>query len=201
MFGYYTQAELLKIGFGSLGINAMISRGAELVNPANIFIGNNSRIDTFAIIAPSGNAVFRIGDYVQISAYTILNGLECITLGNFSGISTHCTIITSMDNFDGNFLTNSTIDKEFLGTFSAPVIISKHAAIATGSTVLPGVHIAEGSVVGAHSLVKESTKPFTIVGGVPAKMIKERSQKLLEIEKEYLQSKTKDSLRSKKGSC
>lgn len=187
MFGYYTETELSEIGFGSLGKNVLISRGVEFANVSNIFIGNNSRIDTFAIIAPSGNAIFRIGDYVHICAYTILNGLASITLEDFTGISCHCSILSSSDNFNGEFLTNSTIEENYLGTYSAPIIIKKHAAITTGTTILPGVTIAEGTVVGANSLVKESTTPFTVVAGVPAKLIKNRSQHLLEIEKIFLQ--------------
>lgn len=186
MFGYYSDKELFQIGFGSLGKNVMLSRAIEFANVAKIFIGNNSRIDTFAIIAPSGDAIFKIGDNVQICAYTILNGLASITLEDFSSIGPHCNILSSSDNFEGKFLTNATIEKEFLGTFSAPIVISKHAIIAAGCTILPGVTIAEGTVVGAHSLVKKSTKPFTVVAGVPAKKLRNRSNQILEIEKRFL---------------
>jgi galactoside O-acetyltransferase len=191
MFGYYSNDELSKIGFGSLGKNVMLSRAVEFVNVSKIFIGNNSRIDTFAIIAPSGDAVFKIGEYVHICAYTILNGLESITLEDFSSIGLHCSILSSSENFDGEFLTNATILKEYLGTVSAPVVIRKHAIIATGTTILPGVIIGEGTVVGAHSLVKVSTKPFTVVAGVPSKEIKQRNKHILEIEKKFLQHKSK----------
>jgi dTDP-4-amino-4,6-dideoxy-D-glucose acyltransferase len=188
MFGYYTGKELAKIGFGSIGRNVMISRAVELVNVSQIFIGSNSRIDTFAIIAPSGDATIRIGDHVHICAYTILNGLASINLEDFSSVGLHCSVLSSSENFDGEFLTNATIPKEFLKTISAPIMIRRHAIIATGSTILPGITIAEGTVVGAHSLVKESTEPFSIVGGVPAKRIKFRSNNLLEIEKKFLNS-------------
>jgi galactoside O-acetyltransferase len=186
MFGYYTNEELLLLGFGSLGKNVMISRGVEFANMSNIFIGNNSRIDTFAIVAPSGDAIFTIGDHVQICAYTILNGLASITLEDFSSVGLHCSILSSSENFEGESLTNATIAKEYLGTISAPIVIKKHVVIATGVTILPGVTIAEGTVVGAHSLVKESTKSFTIVAGIPAKEIKKRSKQILEIEKLFM---------------
>lgn len=186
MFGYYTYKEILKIGFGSVGQNVMISKAAELANVSKIFIGNNSRIDTFTIIAPSGKAEIRIGDNVHICAYTILNGLESIILEDFSSIGLHCNILSSTDNFDGESLTNATIDKRYLNTFSSPIFIRKHAIIATGATILPGVTISEGTVIGAYSLVKESTEPFSIVGGVPAKKIKNRSKNLLHMESKYL---------------
>lgn len=174
---------MLRIGFGSIGKNVMVSRAVEFVNVSKIFIGDNSRIDTFAIIAPSGDAVFSLGKNVQICAYTILNGLGSITFEDFTSIGPHGTVLSSCDDFSGEFLTNATIEKKYLGTFSAPVIIKKHAVIATAVIILPGVTIAEGTVVGAHSLVKKSTMPYTIVGGVPARNLKKRTMHVLDIEK------------------
>jgi dTDP-4-amino-4,6-dideoxy-D-glucose acyltransferase len=186
MFGYYSEEELSQLGFGSLGKNVMLSRAVEFVNVSRIFIGNNSRIDTFAIIAPSGDAIFKIGSFVHICAYTIPNGLASITLHDFTTIGLHCSILSSSDNFSGEYLTNATIDKKYRGTISAPIVLKKHAIIATGVTILPGVNIEEGTVVGAHSLVKESTEPFTIVAGVPAKIVKNRNSHLLDLEKIFL---------------
>ena len=49
---------------------------------------------------------------------------------------------------------------------------------ADGKVVLPGVTIAEGSVVGANSLVTKSTEPWTVYVGSAAKPIKKRSIEL-----------------------
>ncbi|WP_197435043.1 DapH/DapD/GlmU-related protein [Nitratireductor arenosus] len=43
-----------------------------------------------------------------------------------------------------------------------------------GSTVLPGVSIGDGAVIGAGAVVSKDVAPYTIVGGVPAKPIRER---------------------------
>lgn len=55
-----------------------------------------------------------------------------------------------------------------------PIIIKDCSWIATGAYILPGVSIGEYSVVGAKSLVIKNTEPFSIVGGNPAKFIKNR---------------------------
>ena len=44
--------------------------------------------------------------------------------------------------------------------------------IGIGATVLPGVHIGYGSIIGANSVVTHDVPPMTIVGGNPAKIIK-----------------------------
>jgi len=41
-------------------------------------------------------------------------------------------------------------------------------------TVLPGVHIGDGAIIGANSLVAQDVNPYAIVGGNPAKMIRKR---------------------------
>lgn len=53
-----------------------------------------------------------------------------------------------------------------------PVIIKKGAAISTCATIMPGVTIGEGAIVGAGALVTKDVPAWTIVAGVPAKVIK-----------------------------
>jgi len=54
------------------------------------------------------------------------------------------------------------------------VRIGHHVWIASGVTILPGVHLADGTVVAAASLVHKSTNPKDIVAGNPAKFIRQR---------------------------
>jgi galactoside O-acetyltransferase len=54
--------------------------------------------------------------------------------------------------------------------------------IAPGSVVLPGCSIGEGSTVGPLSLVTKSLEPWGIYFGCPAKRLKGRSKKVVELE-------------------
>jgi maltose O-acetyltransferase len=60
----------------------------------------------------------------------------------------------------------------------APVVIGDRAWLGTRSTVLPGVTIGEGAVVAAGAVVTKDVAPYTIVGGVPARPIGERTREL-----------------------
>jgi maltose O-acetyltransferase len=55
---------------------------------------------------------------------------------------------------------------------TAPIVIGAGAWVALNCTILPGVTIGPGAVVAAGSVVTEDVAPNTMVGGVPAKFIK-----------------------------
>jgi maltose O-acetyltransferase len=58
------------------------------------------------------------------------------------------------------------------------VVIGDRVWIAYRATILPGVEIGEGAVIAAGAIVTTNVEPFTIVAGVPARKIGERSREL-----------------------
>jgi len=61
---------------------------------------------------------------------------------------------------------------------AAPVVIEDYAVIGTRVTILPGVHIGKGAVVASGAVVTKDVPAYTLVGGVPASPIRERSKDL-----------------------
>lgn len=55
-----------------------------------------------------------------------------------------------------------------------PVVIEDEGWVGANAVVLPGVRIGRGAVVAAGAVVTKDVAPYTIVGGVPARMIRER---------------------------
>jgi putative colanic acid biosynthesis acetyltransferase WcaF len=64
-------------------------------------------------------------------------------------------------------------DPQFAANVS-PVHLERHCFIGMRACVLPGVRIGEGAVVGAGAVVTTDVEPYTIVGGVPAKVLRKR---------------------------
>jgi acetyltransferase-like isoleucine patch superfamily enzyme len=64
------------------------------------------------------------------------------------------------------------------GVSTGPVTIGHHAWISSRTTILPGVTVGEGAVVAAHAVVTRDVEPWTIVGGVPARVIGQRARGL-----------------------
>ena len=59
-----------------------------------------------------------------------------------------------------------------------PITIGSRAWLATRSMVLRGVDVGEGAVVAGGAVVIRDVAPFTLVGGVPAKVLGERTREL-----------------------
>ncbi|WP_288222141.1 acyltransferase [uncultured Clostridium sp.] len=186
MNSFYKKEELEKLGFESIGTNVKISKKVSIYSANNISIGDNVRIDDFCIL--SGK--IKIGNYVHIAAYCgMFGGNEGIFLDDFSGLSSRTVVYAASDDYSGEFLTNPTVDDKYRNVISKPVKIGKHVVVGTGSTILPGVTIGEGSSVGACSLIAKDCDENAIYVGVPAKKLKERSKKIFELEKDFLSHK------------
>lgn len=67
-------------------------------------------------------------------------------------------------------------DLNFCGK-GAPVDIGEYAWICSRSIILPGVKIGKGAIVASGAIVTKDVAPYTIVGGIPAKVIGQREQK------------------------
>ena len=184
MVGYYSEEELGKMNFLSCGENVLISKTTQMYNTERISIGNNVRIDNFCTIVPSGDAKITIGNYVQICAYNFLNGQSDISIEDFCSIGNFNQFFSSMDDFSGKYLSGAVVPRNLIGTVSSKIVIKKHCLISPNCIILPGVTLGIGTAIGAFSLVKKSTKEFSIYAGIPAKYIKERSRNLLELEKQ-----------------
>lgn len=185
---YYTQEQLLGMGFKKIGDNVKISDKASIYNCEQIEIDANSRIDDFCVI--SGK--IKIGRNVHIAPFCLVAGGEKgVVFEDFSGLAYHVQIFTQSDDYSGKTLTNPTIPIQYKNESKKAVLIGKHSIIGTGSIIMPGVVLNEGTSVGALSLVRKTTEAWSIYVGNPAKKIKNRSKDLLKLEKQYLENEGK----------
>ena len=110
----------------------------------------------------------RIGNYVRINENSFLRG--AITIGDYCMIAPNVSIYTRThvyDNPDIPVVLSGEIDfKE--------VILEEDVWIGRNVVILPGIHIGKGSIIGANSVVTKNIEPYSIVGGVPAKLIRKR---------------------------
>jgi acetyltransferase-like isoleucine patch superfamily enzyme len=180
---FIVREELEGLGFKSLGTNVLVSDKASIYNHSEIEIGDNSRIDDFCVI--SGKVT--MGRNVHIAIFcNVAGGEKGIVLEDFSGLAYGCQVFSQSDDYSGRALTNPTVPDEFKKETKAAIRICRHSIVGTSSMILPGVTLAEGTSVGAMTMVTKSTEPWSIYFGIPAKKIKDRRRDLLELEKQYI---------------
>jgi acetyltransferase-like isoleucine patch superfamily enzyme len=171
--GFLSIDELLNKGFGQIGHNVLISDKASIYNPANIFLGNNIRIDDFCILSAGIEGIW-IGDHVHIAAHASLIGAAQITIGDYAGISHKCTVLSSTDDFSGTYFSNPMCDHDKRNVTSLAVDIGINSVIGAGTVILPGGSVGNNVAVGANSLVNSILTENAIYAGVPARQIKTR---------------------------
>lgn len=129
-------------------------------------IGKN--VSIFSSARFYGNFELRIGDNVFIGHEALIFGADGsqITLEDNSKVASRAILVTGMHNFDplGKCIRGK-------GTF-ANIIIEQGAVVSTGAIILPGKIIGKMSYVAPGAVVTKDTEPFTMVGGVPARFIK-----------------------------
>lgn len=109
-----------------------------------------------------------IGNHTIIGNDIFLDGRRGITIGDNVNVGGHVQIFTLQHDPD---------DPDF-GTDGGPVVLEDRCWVASRATILPGVTIGEGAVVAAGAVVTKDVAPYAVVGGMPAKFLRERSRDL-----------------------
>ena len=184
MNGRLSREELLNLGFQHLGEDVIISDTAKFYGASNMTIGNHVRIDDYSIFVGK----IEIGSYVHIGAFASLHASSgSIKIHDFSGISSRVTIYAASDDFSGNYMMGYGVPNSFRHTISSNVIISSFCHVGTGSTLLPGAKMSEGSVIGAMSLVMIRTEPWFIYSGNPCEKKNKRSMREKEMSQQLIE--------------
>jgi len=132
--------------------------------------GNNFIFDPYALYSYKN---IEVGNDVFIGPGAHFSSITSIIIGNKVLIGPNVSIIGGNHNISivGEYL----FDVEYKRPEDdLPIIIEDDVWIGGGAIILKGVTIGTGSVVGAGSVVTKNVLPYTIVGGVPAKIIKKR---------------------------
>lgn len=162
----------MNYSFKEIGKNVVIYQPVTIIRPEVFTFKNNILVSEYSYLA-GGSGIY-IGNYIHISAHTVISGGGFCILEDFVGLSAGVRIITGSEDISGKALTNPTIPIEYRSFYRSYVICKKHSFLATNVIVHPGVTIGEGSVIASGSVVTKDIEPWGIYMGVPAKRIKDR---------------------------
>jgi maltose O-acetyltransferase len=132
--------------FDECGVNINLEKGAYIADGKSVRVGNNSGIG--------------------INAFVQRN----VSIGNDVLMGRDVVIMTTSHEFS-----DTSIPMRLQGGKEVdPVIIGNDVWIGSRAIILPGVKIGNGSIIGAGAVVTRNVDPYSVVGGVPAKLIKKR---------------------------
>lgn len=132
---------------------------------SGIHIGSGSAVHMGLRLYTIGG--IKIGKDTVVGENVTLDGRGTITIGSHVDIASEVMVYTSQhDSTASDF-----------GPISRPVVIEDYVFIGPRAIILPGVTIGKGAIVGAGAVVTKDVASFSIVGGVPAKLIGERGLK------------------------
>lgn len=127
-----------------------------------------------AVFLNNCSYVIKIGNNVQINDYVHIAGIEKVIISDDVLIASRVFISDHNHGvYSGSYIHSSPMEipnDRVLN--SQKVIIEKKVWIGEGVCVLQGVTIGEGSIIGANSVVNKDIPPYSIVAGIPAKVLK-----------------------------
>ncbi len=129
-------------------------------------IGDNSCVHRGCRFFHVGKFIIGNNSVVNFGCY--LDNRRGITIGNNVGIAHDAKIYTLGHN----------LDSPHFETKGAPVTIEDNVFVFSNVLIMPGVTIHEGAVILAGSVVTKDVEPYTVVGGNPARFIKERIREI-----------------------
>jgi UDP-2-acetamido-3-amino-2,3-dideoxy-glucuronate N-acetyltransferase len=172
--GTTTREIVSEFGSLTIGDGSIVGAGAVLYSAASF--GRRVLIGDLASVREGA----QIGDGVIIGRGAML--LYDCTVGRFSRIQDQVHLVGAMvveeHVFIGMGVVATNDNDVYLSRFGISrqqprgPIVRRLAAIGAGATILPGVEIGEGALVGAGSVVTRDVEPWTIVMGVPARAVR-----------------------------
>lgn len=172
-------ADHIKLGNGSY-----LDHGAYLhACPNGIEIGERSIVMHGAILHVYNfrgmpNSGIKIGRDSLVGEYSIIRGQGGVTIGDRVYTSPFTQIISVNHIFDDP-------NRPFVeqGITADGIVIEDDVWLGAGSIVTDGVRVGKGAVVAAGAVVTQDVPPHTVVGGVPAKVLREIDGKTIKADR------------------
>ena len=153
-----------------VGRNVEIDPRAFIARGGRVTLGEGTVIRAGVMLLPSSGSI-SIGNKTSINQYTVINGQGGVTIGNSVMVAAFVAMFAANHNFDDPALP---ILEQGTST-KGGIKIEDDVWIGTHAVILDGVIIGRGSVIGAGTVVTKNVLPYSVVVGVPGKIVRSRA--------------------------
>lgn len=133
-----------------------------------VTIGDDCTLSAGVVLAAYGDYI-QLARWVYVGPYATIYGHGGVTIGEGTLIAMHCRILSSSHTIapQGTFIRSQP-------DILQPTSIGRDVWLGAGATVLGGVNIGDGCVIGAGAVVTRDLPPGSIAIGVPARVVRQR---------------------------
>jgi acetyltransferase-like isoleucine patch superfamily enzyme len=164
-------------GYISAGSALVIEDYVEIqgLSRQGVTFSDRVTIGRFAMIRPSGYYSGQIGEGLRVGSKTTIGPYCYIGCSGFITIGSNVMIAPRVGFFAENH-NHADIERpmKFQGVTREAITIEDNCWIGSQSVILAGVTVGHDSIIAAGSVVTHSIPPFSVVGGVPARIIRSR---------------------------
>lgn len=153
--------------FESHGVRCGLEPGVRLAGRTAIHLGDRVTLRRNVMIG--GGGVLRVGARTTINEDAIIGCTDAVTIGADCMLAPRVYLLDVDHEFSSRDLPISS-----QGYRTSPIVIEDDVWVGAYAVILKGVRIGKGAVIAAHSVVTKDVPEYTVVGGVPARVIAER---------------------------
>lgn len=148
------------------GKNFRTADHVKIHQPHLVSVGDNVALNYGVYVEPCDQEV-TIGSDTHFAPYCVLYGP--LSVGNNCAVAAHVVLASVAHSYadpDTPMIQQPTNQKK--------ITLEDNVWIGANAVITPGITIGTGSIIGAGAVVTKDVEPYSVMGGVPAKLIKKR---------------------------
>lgn len=157
-----------RTGLKAIGKNVRFEDDVRLLSPERVSIGDDVLLMYGVYVSPCG-AHITIGSNTHFAPYGVLYGP--LTIGSNVAVAAHVVFASVGHGYDR-------VDVPMVDQppTSRQIVIEDDVWIGANAVIIGGVTVGTGTIVGAGAVVTKDVPPFSVVGGTPARVIRDRRE-------------------------
>lgn len=173
-FDCEVKCGIVKINSNHMAAPSYQGYDSEFIIRGRILFHGRSQIDTGVKLFVGDGAILEMGEMTKICDMVNVGCYKQIKIGRMSWITHRCQLM------DTNYHFVADVQSGVIPNTIRPIRIGDYVWVGNSSTISAGSVVPDNTIVASHSLINKefNTPPYSIIGGIPAKLIKQGFRKI-----------------------